>query len=157
MSSRPTHFYQTRCPRCDETVRWQTETMLAYLRERGKLRREKDPGVELIVELFRNSCEDLVCAACGQRGQAVEPYSPRFEEDDWAAGRPCEVCGQPIPAERLEFMPDCKQCVECQRKQEAGSGGEAEYCPHCGTPMTVRVRRTHGLTRYQTCCPQCRR
>jgi RNA polymerase-binding transcription factor len=30
----------------------------------------------------------------------------------------CEACGQPIPPERLEVLPEAKLCVECQRKRE---------------------------------------
>src|SRR5438046_3071595 len=32
----------------------------------------------------------------------------------------CASCGQPIPAERLAARPEATQCVECQRRREAG-------------------------------------
>src|SRR6266851_3939800 len=34
----------------------------------------------------------------------------------------CESCGRPIPAERLQARPEATQCVDCQRRSEAGRG-----------------------------------
>jgi DnaK suppressor protein len=31
----------------------------------------------------------------------------------------CEDCGKPIPAARLQAMPEATRCVECQRRREA--------------------------------------
>ncbi len=30
----------------------------------------------------------------------------------------CESCGEPIPAERLEILPEAKLCIACQRRRE---------------------------------------
>ena len=30
----------------------------------------------------------------------------------------CEVCGRPIPPERLAILPETKLCVDCRRQQE---------------------------------------
>ena len=30
--------------------------------------------------------------------------------------RKCEICGRPIPKERLEILPGTKRCVECAEK-----------------------------------------
>ncbi len=32
------------------------------------------------------------------------------------AERHCEICGQAIPPERLEALPETRRCVECARK-----------------------------------------
>lgn len=32
------------------------------------------------------------------------------------AGRKCDLCGKPIPAARLEALPDARTCVECSKK-----------------------------------------
>jgi len=32
----------------------------------------------------------------------------------------CEVCGQPIPEERLQIMPETTLCVQCASKMEQG-------------------------------------
>ena len=39
-----------------------------------------------------------------------------------ASGRygTCEVCGQPIPGERLQIMPETTLCVQCASKLEQG-------------------------------------
>jgi len=48
--------------------------------------------------------------------------------------RPCPQCGQPIPPERLEAIPDATRCVPCQQRTESAASGphvsELE-CPRC--------------------------
>jgi RNA polymerase-binding protein DksA len=34
----------------------------------------------------------------------------------------CEVCGWPIPVERLRAMPTARRCVGCQARDETGGG-----------------------------------
>ena len=34
----------------------------------------------------------------------------------------CASCGNPIPAERLEAVPDTKHCMSCQRQVERMTG-----------------------------------
>ena len=41
----------------------------------------------------------------------------RFDEGTYGI---CSNCGQPIPIERLEAMPEATLCIDCKRKQEAG-------------------------------------
>lgn len=36
--------------------------------------------------------------------------------DPQAAARLCDLCGKPIPAERLEILPETTLCVACSRK-----------------------------------------
>ncbi len=43
--------------------------------------------------------------------------------DDGSYGT-CEVCGEPIPDERLEAMPAARYCLEHQAQQERGEPGE---------------------------------
>jgi hypothetical protein len=38
------------------------------------------------------------------------------------ATRPCQRCGKPIPAERIEVLPDTRLCVDCSK----AIGGEFE-------------------------------
>ena len=56
----------------------------------------------------------------------------RLDEIDLALGRiesgtfgVCESCGQPIPAKRLERMPDASLCVSCKEKEEKERGASA--------------------------------
>jgi hypothetical protein len=30
--------------------------------------------------------------------------------------RPCELCGKPIPRERLDALPETRRCVDCARE-----------------------------------------
>ena len=34
--------------------------------------------------------------------------------------RECELCGRPIPVERLAALPETKRCVDCARKNGSG-------------------------------------
>lgn len=31
--------------------------------------------------------------------------------------RACELCGKPIPSERLKALPETKRCVDCARRE----------------------------------------
>lgn len=33
--------------------------------------------------------------------------------------RKCEICGRPIPRERMVILPETKRCVECSEKKGA--------------------------------------
>lgn len=39
----------------------------------------------------------------------------------------CEVCGRPIPEERLEIVPETTLCVACAGKREQGIGSRTKY------------------------------
>jgi len=80
---------------------------------------------------------------------------------DWQAAVMCQVCREPIPPERLEFVPDAKHCVACQGKAELGAlpDDDPEFCPKCGSLVELRVSRGSGITRYKRFCtgmPPCR-
>lgn len=88
-------------------------------------------------------------------------HAPDDDVELWGDPNPCEVCGKMIPAERLAVFPDSKVCAACQGKLDRGeSVGNVEYCPRCGSPMTLRPTRGAGIMRYQMVCSQgsqCRR
>jgi len=48
----------------------------------------------------------------------------------------CEMCGEPIPEERLEIVPETTLCVRCASKMEEGMRHH-----HLRTRGTVRPRR----------------
>lgn len=50
-----------------------------------------------------------------QLGRAIQ----KVEEDSYGI---CEVCGEPIPPERLEIVPETTLCVRCAQQQEARAG-----------------------------------
>lgn len=44
-----------------------------------------------------------------------------------ASSRPCERCGELIPPERIEVLPDTRLCVKCS--QAVGGEFELSYVP----------------------------
>ena len=133
--------------------------MLARLRELGMLRREKEASQELVAELFASAAGRMVCSSCNHRGLTVTEAEDVGDDDGaWNIARACVVCGQPIAAERLAAFPDAQRCVACQQAADRGADSSPpDYCPRCGTPMTLRPRRGQGLAGYEMVCPQCRR
>ncbi len=51
----------------------------------------------------------------GQLNHAIE----KIENGSYGI---CEMCGQPIPAERLEIVPETTLCVKCAQEQEMRAG-----------------------------------
>jgi predicted RNA-binding Zn-ribbon protein involved in translation (DUF1610 family) len=132
--------------------------MLQWLRGVRMARRDTEPDVALLAELMRSAGPRLTCPTCEATGLAVGPAEPERDED-WQMARACESCGRPIARERLEVFPQTRLCVECQGKADRGERGgaqEVDYCPKCGSVMTLRQSR-RGVTRYEMVCPQCRR
>ena len=147
------------CPACG----WRTVCGLAdaitRLRLVGSLRREKEPDEAVVAELLAEAAPQMTCPVCKSRGLLVGLTD--IEDDaDWQAAVLCEICRQPIPPERLEYLPETRRCVACQGKAEAGElAEEAEFCPKCGALVELRVSRGLGITRYKRFCtgnPPCR-
>jgi DNA-directed RNA polymerase subunit M/transcription elongation factor TFIIS len=131
--------------------------MLQWLKSAGMVRRDAAPDLDLLPELLRSAAGRMKCPECGQVGLSAEAIPEDADDEDWGMQRQCAICDQPIPAERLEIFPNAELCVACQAKSDRGeSSGAVEYCPHCGSVMTVRQDR-RGVTRYVMACPQCRR
>jgi len=131
--------------------------MLVRLRALGSLRREKEPAPELVFELFQSAANRLRCSECGHTGMVISPCENECDDEAWGMQRPCNSCGKPIPAERVELFPDIRLCVDCQRREESGSADEEpDYCPKCGSIMAIVLRRNRGIARYEMKCPECR-
>ena len=119
-------------------------------------RSDADDDAELC-ELLIAAAAKWLCPKCGGIGLAARQALD--EEQDWPRARACKACTQPIPAERLEALPDALLCAACQRGEETGATGAEDYCPRCGKPMTLRLSRAGGISRYALVCgdwPQCR-
>ena len=143
------------CPDCHWHRLVGTVEKLRLLHQVGMLRREENPDVALIDELFHRSGGKLPCGECGRIGLEID--FPRDEEEDWGDGRVCEKCRKTIPAERLEIFPNTKICVTCQQKEESGEDDTTpDFCPKCGEIMTAGTTRGGGVTRYRLRCPRCR-
>lgn len=143
------------CPNC----RWHTvcgpSQMLDWLRKVKMVRRDAAPEPELLPELFRAAAARFACPQCNGLGLAIGAAADESDEA-WGMARKCESCGRPIARERLEIFPDTRLCVECQATSDRGDApSDVEYCPRCGSIMTIRQSR-RGLTRYVMSCPNCR-
>lgn len=57
--------------------------------------------------------------------------------------RPCSECGEEIPAQRLQALPDARQCVECANRSAA-----ARILPAKSIVDKPVVTGTSGVKRY---------
>jgi DNA-directed RNA polymerase subunit M/transcription elongation factor TFIIS len=152
-----TEWIDLGCQHCDWHSMCGPPQMLQWLKTAGMVRRDAAPDLDLLPELFRSAAGRMKCPKCGQTGLVAESNRDDTEDEAWGMARKCAICEQPIPAERLEVFPNAELCVACQAKSDRGeSTGAVEYCPNCGSVMTMRQDR-RGVTRYVMSCPQCRR
>jgi hypothetical protein len=151
--------YELTCRHC----RWRTvcglDDAIARLRLIGQLRRDKEPDESLVETLFVEAAPRMTCPICKEKQLWARPTVG--EEDDWQSAVPCDICREPIAAERLEAIPGVKRCAACIARAEKGELTEVEpdFCPHCGSLIEVRVNRGGGITRYKRVCtgdPPCR-
>ncbi len=120
------------------------------------LKRDDQGDLDFLLQLASAARLRLLCPACGSGGLDFEPEPA----DDWGSGaKACAACGAAIPAERLELFPDSDLCAACQQQVDRGQSPDQhdDYCPRCGTRMTVRQRRGSGIAGYEMICPACRR
>jgi len=118
----------------------------------GLLRRQAQPDNDTVRELFRNSAAKFQCEVCGQRGLSVRIAT----DQGWPQQRACEICGAPIPAERLEVLPLAVRCAACEAKSQHGGEDEREFCPRCGEVLKLRLSTGTGISRYTLTCPRCK-
>jgi hypothetical protein len=153
--------FEVVCPHCSwRTVSGRADA-IARLRLIGTLRREAEPADDLLAALFADGAPRMTCPLCKRIGFVATPADADDADGDWQAAVLCEICRQPIAAERLEALPATKRCVACQGKSEAADGDndEPEYCPNCGSLVELRVSKGAGITRYRRFCtgvPPCR-
>lgn len=127
------------------------------LRAQGMLRRESEPDETVLEQLLQAALPTIPCPECGAGGLAIDES---FQDDgdawdEWeAGGRQCAQCGAAIPEERLSLYPDAERCAACE--SSGGSKEDVEYCPRCGSIMTIRTS-SQGVTRYRLFCPECKR
>jgi len=146
-------WMQLACPKCGWRSLCGPPQMTQWLRAIGMVRRDTAPELDVLPELFRSAAVRLTCPKCETVGLVASETEPE-DDEEWGMARACAECGQPIPRERLEIFPSADLCVRCQQKSDRGESSETEYCPRCGSVMTIRQSR-RGVTRYVMSCPNC--
>lgn len=147
-----THLQRVQCSACGWQRVFGPEEMLQLLRGQGKLRRETQPASELIRQLFDTVLPQSECPDCRHRGLTQQPLDDSAAA--WGDARRCELCRNPIPAERLEVFPRATRCASCQDRPSGPSGAD-DFCPRCGGVLKVRASNSAGIARYITACPDC--
>jgi len=128
--------------------------MTRWLSHLGKLRRERNPDPDLLLELFVVSASEFKCPDCERLGLKLSLVE-QVDDEAWGMARTCELCGIPIPAERLEIFPETTTCKDCKRGEEQGMfDEELPFCPKCGAFMKTQTTGA-GITRYVYRCPEC--
>jgi hypothetical protein len=152
MMNLPEVLRRVHCPTCDWHAIWGPEAMLQVLRQRGALRREKEPDTALVLQLIEQAASQLSCTACQQTGLQLEPWTADF--DDGPLHRPCEICGKWIPDERIEVFPQATRCATCQDKPD-DAWSEDDFCPRCGGHVQARLVGGAAVARYRMACREC--
>lgn len=146
-------FLEVCCSGCGHSKLYGQEEMLSYLRRLGKFRRSAKPKLDIVQQLFESTAETMPCGECGHIGMQV---SVAEIDDDWGDAKCCERCAVPIPIERLEIFPETKLCMKCQSASDSGSDEQmVEYCPRCGSVMSMQPTTKSGLTGYTLKCGAC--
>lgn len=144
-------YFEIACRHCGGAESCDLAEIERRLRGTGMLRRNAKPSAEELTELLRSAAAAWRCPQCGAAGLIVDEAPD--EDAAWPDARRCVVCGDVIPAERLEIFPHAERCARCQGCQERGEpSGEVEYCPRCGAPMVLRQSTGAGITRYVMTC-----
>jgi len=88
---------------------------------------------------------------------------PKATSADPVASRLCELCRKPIPAARIEAVPNVTKCIECQstdERREDPDDDDLGSCHRCGCSLVWRQGAPAGsTTKYFIGCsdfPKCR-
>jgi hypothetical protein len=151
---------QLDCSACGWRTLCGEAEILRRLRTGGQFRRATDPPEEIVREVLLAHSGALTCDECKTAGLRVTLDPVQDDGDEWEQAVVCEICREPIPAERLEIKPNATRCVACQDAADRGrSFVEPDYCPKCGSLLELRVSHGGGVTRYKLWCtgsPACR-
>lgn len=82
-------------------------------------RRFRIDQLEMLNRASRGRTEITVSLMIGARCALRDVTSALQRMDDGSYGA-CTTCGEPIPLERLEVLPQLAKCMSCQRAAEIG-------------------------------------
>ena len=142
------------CESCSDLRIIGPKEMANSLRSSGRLRRDAEPDLQLLLELYKQALAANSCVKCGGSSFVIAAYE--MDEEDWGDPILCEVCKQEIPAERLEIFPNEKRCAGCKDKPLPGDA-DPEFCEACGGLMALRQRGGSGIASYVMACTDCGR
>lgn len=146
------------CPQCATATICGPQDMLRRLKSLGMLRREKELDWGLVAELFQSAAGRLPCEECRHVGLRISRAEDDLDDEAWGGSRRCESCGQTIPQERVQMLPNVTLCVSCQRLGERPVAEQpVDYCPRCGAVRHLRLRSGDGMAGYRPYCPECRK
>ena len=110
----------------------------------GKLTKQTEPEVDIMLELYRTTPATANCGQCGRAAISIMETADEFDDLD---PRRCEGCNAVINRERLEVFPNVQTCTTCA-DNTAPAGTPVDYCIVCGDLMSVVTTSRHGITRY---------
>jgi len=149
--SLPNQTHELRCRHCNHQELLEPPEIVTRLVQARLVKRTADIDWPIAAELFRNLAADFPCEDCGRSG--LEFGEAEIDDEEWGMARKCQRCQKVIPAERIEAFPDTTMCVACQQADDSGQGDdEREFCPKCGSVMTVRQTTRRGLAQYAMQC-----
>lgn len=144
------------CRRCGTTQPIGRSEKISLLRPAGKLRRQTQPDPEIVEALFQAELPRLACPGCGEASLALrDDADDEVDPEAWGEARRCNACGKPIHPDRLEILPETRQCSECAAAGKTGEADEREFCPRCGSELRLTSVRSGGLARYAPQCTGC--
>ena len=144
-------YFQITCQSCNEQRVENVITMHQKLATLGKLTKQVEPEVELVLELFRTTPQTAKCNSCGKTNVAIAPVADEFDD---LAPRRCNLCNTVIDAERLEVLPDVETCTACAANPKTQMAA-SDYCALCGDLMVLVSTRRRGVTQYISRCNGC--
>lgn len=151
------HGFEWLCKSCGHSERTSGGELIKRLQTIGLLKRDKESGPDVAIQLVAAAADRFHCPQCGQSGFLPTAVS---DDDEW--GDPvklCSACGQAIPPERLELFPASELCAACQQGIDRGTGPgqHDDYCNTCGERMVLKSGKRTGVVRYELVCPVCHR
>ncbi len=148
----PASYATILCAACKWTEQADEERMHAWLGQADMRRAGTHMDIDMLWELLPVALARVACPDCGAK--ALKTARSESEENLWPEAPICVRCRAPIPAERLEALPDVKICAVCQAKQEEHGTVAAteDFCTRCGAPLKWAIKP--GTSRYLLVCSQ---
>ena len=148
------NIFSTRLPRMLEPKVLSVTEMHSALIALGKMKRQRAPDLEILLEVFRTTPDTAACPDCGLSPREISVVTDDFDD---LAPRKCEHCSVIIPPERLEVFPDITTCTQCisQPNNLATEMSASDFCARCGDLMMTAQTHRGGISRYVFKCSGC--